>query len=91
MDSIVSWFSANWVNIAAIYGGVVAIATVIVKFTPSQKDDAVLAKIVDVVSYFSHVDVKNPEVKTPDAEAVTEKLVKYVFGIARIPTIKGSA
>jgi len=76
MDSITSWFSANWVNIAAIYGGVVAIATVIVKLTPSQKDDAILAKIVDVVSYFSHVDVKKPEVKTPDAEAVTEKIVK---------------
>lgn len=78
MDAITSWFSANWVNIAAIYGGVVAIATVIVKITPSQKDDAVLAKIVDIVSYFSHVDAKKPEVQTPvvDTEVPTEKIVK---------------
>ena len=76
MDSIVSWVSANWVNIAAIYGGVVAIATVIVKVTPTQRDDAILAKIVDVISYLSHVDAKKPVVKTPDAEAATEKIVK---------------
>lgn len=78
MDAIISWFSANWVNIAAIYGGVVAVATVIVKLTPSQKDDAVLANIVDIISYFSHADIKKPEVKAevPAAEVATEKIVK---------------
>ena len=51
---------ANWVNIAAIYGAVVACATVIIKITPTQADDAILAKVIAVVNFFSTVNPKKP-------------------------------
>ena len=46
MGNIIIWFQANWVNIATIIAYVIATASVIVKITPSQKDDAVLGKII---------------------------------------------
>jgi len=60
MGNAIAWLNANWVNIAAIYGCVVALATIIVKLTPSQADDAVLAKVLAVVSFFSHAEDKKP-------------------------------
>ena len=40
----------------AIIGGVVSVATIIVKLTPTQKDDAVLGKIIAVLSALSLVN-----------------------------------
>ncbi len=60
MENIVHWINANWSNILAVYGAAVAFATIIVKITPSQKDDAILAKIVKFLDWFSTV---NPNVK----------------------------
>ena len=45
--------TAHWADTLAIYGAVVALATVIVKLTPTAKDDEILAKIVAVVDLFS--------------------------------------
>lgn len=53
MDNVISWIAANWVNILAIYGAAVALASAIVKATPSQADDAILAKVVKVLDWFS--------------------------------------
>jgi hypothetical protein len=54
-----SWILANWDNILAIYGGVVAVCTTIVKITPSVKDDAVLAKVLKVIDFFSTAFLKS--------------------------------
>lgn len=40
-------------NILQLIGGVVSVATLFVKLTPTGKDDAVLAKIIKVLSVFS--------------------------------------
>jgi hypothetical protein len=61
-----SWILANWDNILAIYGGVVAVCTTIVKITPSVKDDAVLAKVLKVIDFFSTAFLKS------DAEKITK-------------------
>ena len=61
MDIVATWIKDNWVNIAAVYGAVVALATVIVKITPSQKDDAVLEKIIKFINFFSTVNPKPPK------------------------------
>jgi hypothetical protein len=45
-------------DIFTIIGGLVTVATVVVGFTPTQKDDAILAKIVKVLDYFSVVNPK---------------------------------
>ncbi len=43
----------HWKDILAIIGGVVAVASVIVKLTPSTKDDTVLAKIIKILAALS--------------------------------------
>ena len=50
---MVEYIKTNWQDILAIIGGVVTIASVIVKLTPSQKDDSILGKVISVLVYFS--------------------------------------
>lgn len=47
------WLQVNYVNILAVVGAVVGLASVIVKLTPTQKDDTILAKIVSVLEVLS--------------------------------------
>ena len=47
-----AWLWANKEGIMAIYGSIVAICTIIVKWTPSDKDDTWLAKIVAFLDNF---------------------------------------
>lgn len=44
------WITQNWKDILAIIGGVVTVASIIVKLTPTPKDDTVLAKVIKVLS-----------------------------------------
>jgi hypothetical protein len=55
MEVIVSWISAHWSDVLAVYGAAVGLATVVVKLTPTQEDDAILAKIVGAVEWLSHI------------------------------------
>lgn len=48
------------------FGTVVAAASIIVKATPTTKDDAVLTKIVKVLDLFSVVNAKMREDKTKE-------------------------
>ena len=43
---IVTWIQANYVEVLKIVAYVIAIASVVVKLTPTQKDDALLAKLM---------------------------------------------
>lgn len=63
------WINANWTNILAIYGAIVALATVIVKVTPTTRDDEILGKVIAVLNVFSTVN-------TPKDAAVIEKAEK---------------
>lgn len=47
------WITAHWTDILAWIGGVVSAASIIVKLTPTQKDDNVLAKIIKVLAALS--------------------------------------
>lgn len=47
------WLWAHKEGIMAIYGSIVAICTIIVKWTPSDKDDTILAKIIAFLDNFS--------------------------------------
>jgi len=63
MEILVNAYNAvinNWESILAIYGAIVACASVIIKITPTQADDAILAKVLSVVDFFSTVAVKKP-------------------------------
>lgn len=43
------WLTQNWQTLTAGIGAVVMLARVIVKITPTPRDDSILAKIVDVL------------------------------------------
>lgn len=47
------WITAHWEDILAIIGAVVTAASLIVKITPTQKDDAFLAKVIKVLAALS--------------------------------------
>lgn len=57
MGEIFNWIEIHWDDILAIIGGIVSLASIIVKLTPSQKDDAILSKII---SFFDNFSVFNP-------------------------------
>lgn len=50
---MMTWILANWDNILAAYGGLVALCTTIVKLTPNTKDDAIVSKVIKVLDFFS--------------------------------------
>lgn len=54
-----TWILANWDNVLAIYGGIVAVCTTIVKMTPSVSDDAILGKVLRVLDFFSTAFLKS--------------------------------
>lgn len=47
------WIKTNWTDILAVIGAVVTLATAVVKLTPTQKDDNILAKVIKVLSALS--------------------------------------
>lgn len=44
---VINFIKIHWVDILAVLGGLHAIAKVIVHFTPSPNDDALLDKVVN--------------------------------------------
>lgn len=50
---MINWIQSNWKDVLAIIGGVVTVASIIVKLTPTQKDDAFLAKVIKVLAALS--------------------------------------
>lgn len=64
---MLDWILEHWVDLFAIYGGVVAICSAIVKLTPSTKDDAVWAKILKILDHFSTVFTKDDAAKIAQA------------------------
>lgn len=44
------WITQHWKDILAIIGGVVTVSSIIVKLTPTQKDDTVLGKIIQILA-----------------------------------------
>jgi hypothetical protein len=56
---IVNWITSNWEAVVAVAGGVVILARVIVKLTPTPADDSVLEKVVSFLKGVGlHIDDK---------------------------------
>lgn len=49
---IIQWFQTNWQDIIAIYTGLVAVASIIVKLTPTLRDDDWLLAVIKFVSKY---------------------------------------
>lgn len=52
------WIQAHWKDVLAIIGGVVSVCSIIVKLTPTTKDDTILAKIIKLLAIFG---IFNPD------------------------------
>lgn len=65
-----NWLLENWEHIAAGFGMLVALCTAIVKMTPTQKDDNILAKVIKWADVFSIVFTKK------DAQVIADALKK---------------
>ncbi len=50
---MIDFIKANWSYIMSGILGLIVVASVIVKLTPSTKDEGVLAKIVSILDHFS--------------------------------------
>ena len=68
MSEIINFFQNHYSDILAIIGGVVSIATIIVKITPSSKDDEVLNKIINILAKLSIVNTKEDQKKIDNAK-----------------------
>lgn len=59
MDIIIN----NIDTVLAWVGGIVSCASIIVKLTPTTKDDSVLEKVINVLDYFSVFNTKKNQEK----------------------------
>lgn len=66
---MINWIVEHWQDILAIYGGLVAACTVIVKITPTDKDDKVLNKVIKIVDFFSTAFTKEDKAILEKAES----------------------
>lgn len=61
MLNVINFIQTHYQDILAIIGAIVSIATIIVKITPTEKDDAILTKIVNMLSKLSLVNTKTDQ------------------------------
>ena len=47
MEQTMNWFTQNWETLVAGAGAVVMLSRIVVRLTPTPKDDTVLKRIVD--------------------------------------------
>jgi hypothetical protein len=52
INGIIEYIKTHWADIITIYLSIVGAASVIVKLTPTPKDDAILKTIMDFVAKF---------------------------------------
>lgn len=50
--TIINWCVEHWDDIIAIYLGVVGVASIVVKLTPTLKDDTILKNVIRFVGKY---------------------------------------
>ncbi len=68
MTEIISFIQNHWDELLAIIGGVVSIASIIVKLTPTTKDDNVLNTIINFLAKLSIVNTSLDQKKIDNAK-----------------------
>jgi len=61
ITNTISWIQTNWVNVAAIYSGIVTVASIIVKLTPTLEDETILLAITKWVAKYLALNTNAPE------------------------------
>jgi len=52
ITGIVQWFQGHLTQIVAVIGGIITVASIIVKWTPTLKDDTILLAIIKFLSKY---------------------------------------
>ena len=60
IGEIVKWFQANWLQIAQAIAAIIGVASIIVKLTPTLKDDTILLKIIKFIGKYIALNVNAP-------------------------------
>lgn len=68
MTEIISFIQNHWDELLAIIGGIVSIASIIVKLTPTTKDDNVLNTIINFLAKLSIVNTSLDQKKIDNAK-----------------------
>ena len=61
MGDLIAWVQLHWADILAVYTGIVTVASIIVKLTPTLKDDNVLLGIIKFVAKYLALNTNAPE------------------------------
>ena len=65
---VLTFIQNHYDELLAIIGGVVSIATIIVKLTQTDKDNKVLEKIINFLAKFSIINTKEDQKKIDNAK-----------------------
>ncbi len=57
---IVEWVKANWAQIASAIAAIIGAASIIVKWTPTLKDDNILLPIVKFIGKYIALNTPTP-------------------------------
>lgn len=68
MNEIIELLKNHLEDVLAVYGALVAISTVIVKYTKTTKDDEILAKVIKFFDFFSTAFSRSDAEKLEKAE-----------------------
>lgn len=68
---MINWIIANWAYILSGILGVIVVASIVVKLTPTTKDDSIMGKIVGVLDRLSIA-------KTANDKALIEMAKSYL-------------
>ncbi len=68
MTEVISFIQNHWDELLAIIGGVVSVASIIVKLTPTTKDDNVLNTIINFLAKLSIVNTSLDQKKIDNAK-----------------------
>lgn len=60
IGEIIKWFQTNWFQVAQAIAAIIGAASIIVKMTPTLKDDTVLLKIIKFVGKYIALNVNAP-------------------------------
>lgn len=65
ITNIVAYVQAHWADIVGIYLGMIGVASIIVKLTPTLKDDDALKGIMKFLGKYIALNKSNPPADQP--------------------------
>jgi hypothetical protein len=60
---VIDWIITNWKQIAEVIASIIGFASLIVKLTPTLKDDNILLPIIKFIAKFIALNVNTPETR----------------------------